>query len=87
MDVAGAQANAEDFTKEFMTNMYEASNTSSSMVTRQEHLVVEQHQYEQPQQDEVEQPLQVDQSPPPALPPKTKIMFSPSRDVFSPTQR
>ena len=69
-DAAGVQENAESFTKQFVNVMYSGSTTTQ-----------QQHQVEvQP-----EPATATAAAPPPALPPKTKIMFSPSRHVFSPT--
>ena len=62
-NAVGAQSNAEDFTTQFMSNMYQKKDNMSFP----ELDVNERHDR-------------------PALPPKTKIMNSPSRSIFSPTE-
>ena len=62
-NTVGSQSNAEDFTAQFMSNMYQKKDNMSFP----ELDVNERHDR-------------------PALPPKTKIMNSPSRSIFSPTE-
>ncbi len=100
-DRAGAQDNPEDFTRQFVKTMYgeqqqfvhqttEAVKTTTVVAEqqqRQQQQLPQQQQQQQQQQQPPQRPPPPEPSPPPpALPPKTKIMFSPSRDVFSPTQ-
>ena len=97
-NVSGAQENAEDFTKQFMQEMYGASTTTvqheESKATAAQS--VDEHyeemlQYAQQQERQEELRLHEQQqqtvvaaaAAAPALPPKTKIMFSPSRHLFS----
>eukprot|EP00090_Calanus_glacialis_P010651 TRINITY_DN19094_c0_g1_i3.p1 TRINITY_DN19094_c0_g1~~TRINITY_DN19094_c0_g1_i3.p1 ORF type:complete len:1028 (-),score=301.07 TRINITY_DN19094_c0_g1_i3:126-3209(-) len=61
-NVTGAQANAAEFTSQFMKPIHHKKENLSF-----------------PELEKISQP-------PPALPPKTKIMHSPSRHVFSPTE-
>lgn len=69
-NVAGAQSNAEDFTNQFMSQLRTTQNVSSSSSSVQESHFLQNSS---------------SRDTPPSLPPKTKIMFSPSRQVFSPT--
>ncbi len=91
-DVPGAQANAEEFTKQFMSTMYGEKQTYEVKQQQVTTVVTTKQQQQQQQQQQLQQrpavasPPQATTTPPPTLPPKTKIMFSPSRDVFSPTQ-
>lgn len=68
----GAQGNAADFTRQFMEEMYQQESSSVQQQSISVHELSQ--QYNQKQMD------------PPALPPKTKIMHSPSRSLFSPTE-
>eukprot|EP00095_Tigriopus_kingsejongensis_P006996 maker-scaffold430_size173499-snap-gene-0.35 protein:Tk06996 transcript:maker-scaffold430_size173499-snap-gene-0.35-mRNA-1 annotation:"serine arginine repetitive matrix protein 2 isoform x4" len=70
-NVPGSQESAQDFTREFM----------SEHVTQKETLTSTQHR----SQAQGNHASVGHESSPPSLPPKTKIMFSPSRQVFSPT--
>ena len=70
-NVVGQQANAADFTAQFLTTE-EKSSKKATMYQKQENLSF----------PELEQ---MSTQPPPALPPKTKIKHSPSRNIFSPT--
>ena len=86
-NVSGQQSNAEDFTKQFMSEMY-----SNKQEMKQEQSVDEHYeemlQYAQ-QQEKQEQLRSINSEASetvPALPPKTKIMFSPSRHLFSPSE-
>ena len=63
-NTAGAQSNAEAFTAQFMSSMYEKKDNMSFP----------------------ELAVNDQSSNRPALPPKTKIMNSPSRSIFSPTE-
>merc|ERR1719510_697022 len=100
-NVSGAQTNAEDFTKQFMQEMYSSADTTSE--SKQQSKVVEaeiastttnttvdehyEEMMEYARQHEMhEQQRSITEIPPPALPPKTKIMFSPSRHLFSPSE-
>ena len=70
-NVVGQQANAADFTAQFLTTE-EKTSKKETMYQKQENLSF----------PELEQ---MSTQPPPALPPKTKIKHSPSRNIFSPT--
>lgn len=76
-DVVGSQENAESFTKQFMNVMYSGSSSGGS---------VQQQKREEVTTTDAPNEASTPKTavPPPALPPKTKIMFSPSRHVFSP---
>jgi hypothetical protein len=73
-NVSAQQTNASDFTAQFLTTQENSGRQSSNgqMYQRQENLSF----------PELEQ---MTTQPPPALPPKTKIKHSPSRNIFSPT--
>ena len=62
-NTVGSQSNAEDFTAQFLSNMYQKEDN----ISYPELDINEGHDR-------------------PALPPKTKIMNSPSRNIFSPTE-
>eukprot|EP00094_Tigriopus_californicus_P012097 TCALIF_11690-PA protein Name:"Similar to Palld Palladin (Mus musculus)" AED:0.35 eAED:0.35 QI:5/0/0/0.28/1/0.85/7/0/1595 len=68
-NVPGAQGNAEDFTNQFMSQLRTDNAISSSSSAQESHFMHSSSSRDSP----------------PSLPPKTKIMFSPSRQVFSPT--
>merc|ERR1719400_1113279 len=70
-NVVGQQTNAADFTAQFLT-AEEKTSKKETMYQKQENLSF----------PELEQ---MSTQPPPALPPKTKIKHSPSRNIFSPT--
>lgn len=72
--VSAQQTNATDFTTQFLTTQETSSSqmNSGQMYQKQENLSF----------PELEQ---MTTQPPPALPPKTKIKHSPSRNIFSPT--
>jgi len=73
-NVSAQQTNATDFTTQFLTTQETSSSqmNSGQMYQKQENLSF----------PELEQ---MTTQPPPALPPKTKIKHSPSRNIFSPT--
>merc|ERR1719400_2764249 len=71
-NVVAQQTNAADFTAQFLTTEEKTSKKKETMYQRQENLSF----------PELEQ---MSTQPPPALPPKTKIKHSPSRNIFSPT--
>ena len=93
-NVPGAQTNAEDFTKQFMQT-YEPSQSQMEVktqmeATKKEENVIDEH-YEEMMQyaqahEEQRQLIDSTHQLPPQLPPKTKIMFSPSRHLFSPSE-
>ena len=90
-NVAGAQETAEDFTKQFMQEMYSGTSTAQVESKTQMQSVDEHYeemlQYAQQQEKQEELRLhEQQQTVAPALPPKTKIMFSPSRHLFSPSE-
>ena len=138
-NVAGAQSNAEDFTKQFMQDMFGSEQQQSQQVQQQQllqqqkqsqlmqqqqsqlmqqqqqnqlvqqqqqnqllqtqqtavsssqHTAVDEHyeemmQYAEQHRMHEDQRVHFEESNPPALPPKTKIMFSPSRHLFSPSE-
>ena len=71
-NVVAQQTNDADFTAQFLTTEEKTSKKKETMYQRQENLSF----------PELEQ---MSTQPPPALPPKTKIKHSPSRNIFSPT--
>ena len=99
-NTVGSAANAADFTRQFMQDMYEQDTIAAQESSMQQQQQVVSQQYQESSQhyhqevsqqyyqqevshQQVSQHHQID---PPALPPKTKIMNSPSRSLFSPTE-